>query len=1144
MTEKRKLVARIVVVSLIVIIAAGLIVGDVYASRYAPIISSFLGCAEQLEGDTTKINEAAKTSDELVRKLADEGVVLLKNERDADGKPCLPLSKNKKEINIFGWGATDYGFLLTGNGSGKSLVSDELKVTLLKACTDSGITYNREIIGLYEKHRKDQDKDWGEYATTENRSRTTLKEPVTSSVFTDAVIARAKEFSDTAVVVLSRYSGEFLHELGAQEKYGLPTDTSRNFGEISTEEETLLKMCCENFDKVIVVFNSGSMMDMTFLDDGSVGKIDAALNVGYVGQSGATAIPKILYGDVNPSGKLADTVVYEPKKNEICRYNSREWANENSTAGTRQWRKDAIYDEDVYLGYKFHETADVEGFYDDREFIGKKGYDAVVQYPFGHGLSYTAFDWSLESVSLAEGSVLEKDSEIEIEVKVTNSGSVAGKDVVQLYFTPPYIKNQIEKPSISLLDFAKTPILKPTESATVTLKTTAYDMASYDCYDKNYNGNKGWELDAGTYVLKLMSDAHNAKTVAGGGTLSYEVKGAAIYFDTDPASGNEVKNRYTGGDAYNGLPLDGSTLGAKWTYLTRADFAGTVPSAKYPALDGNSAAMQKVNAANKQYGGYESKYTTMPTMGKEGNLRLITKTDGSFVTSGEFTDGKTELKYNDELVFFLGNPENWESDKWDTLLDQLSAEDLRSLVEDAGYGTRAAVSIGKNIWLDYDGPSGFNTANLNAGSTVKLTALPTENLVGQTYNKELLFQAGQVIGMDAENFGLSGIYAPGVNLHKHSLNGRNYEYYSEDAVLSGKLAANFCLGAKSNGVCVYVKHMALFDPSMFQRVWATEQNFRENYLKPFEIAVKEGGATGIMTSFNNIGAVWAGADYAMCTSILRDEWGFKGNVITDYSDGVEHPNMKIRWALRAGGNTQLNPNYKKAGEAGRIDLSNAVDMNLARLSAKELIYAKCNVYTAAKNNTIKNEFTVEVSGPRSIKYKFPWWIPVVVVINVIVFGLLVWRSLALALPLAKELAVSRGKPPKTADGGARPTKSRRRTLEREEPVLQEQTSPPVKEQTAKADKQLETVSHPQSAEKAEPPAPPEKQPNALSRAEAEEIKEEIAGLKTDMAEIKEMLSAIVPAQTAKKKPTTKQEITEMRTQIDEIKALIGEIAKK
>lgn len=1139
MTEKRKLVGRIVTVSLILVIAVGLIVGDVYASRYSAIISNFLGCAEQLEGDTTQIDESAKTSDELVRKLTDDGIVLLKNS-DVGGAPCLPLSKDRKEINVFGWGATDYGFLLTGNGSGKSLVSEELKVTLLQAFTQSGITYNQEIIKLYEKHRKDQDKDWGEYATTENRSRTTLKEPITANVFTDAVIERAKEFSDIAVVVLSRYSGEFLHELGAQEKYGLATDTSRNFGQISTEEETLLKMCAENFGKVIVVFNSGSMMDMTFLDDGSVGEIDAALNIGYVGQSGATAVPRILYGDVNPSGKLADTVVYEPKKNEISRWNSREWGNENSTSSTRQWRLDAIYDEDVYLGYKFHETADVEGYYKDREFIGKKGYDAVVQYPFGFGLSYSEFEWELESVSLADGSELKKDSETEIKVKVTNTGSVKGKDVVQLYFTPPYTKGGIEKSALTLLDFAKTPVLEPNTSCTVTLSATAYDMASYDCYDKNYNGNNGWELDSGAYTLKLMTDAHRIKDMKTP-SVTYHVKGAALYFDTDPVTGVKVENRYTGAGAYNGLPLDGSTLGQKWTYLTRENFAETVPSAKYPALDG--AATNKVNAANKQYGGFESMYKEMPTTDVESNLRLITKEDGTFATAAEFTDGKTKLKYNDELMFFLGNPANWESEKWDELLNQLSKEDLRSLVEDAGYGTRAAASIGKNIWLDYDGPSGFNTANLNASSKVKLTALPTENLVGQTWNKELVFQSGQVIGIDAENFGLSGIYAPGVNLHKQSLNGRNYEYYSEDPVLSGKLAANFCLGAKSNGACVYVKHMALFDPSMFQRVWLTEQNFRENYLRPFEIAVKEGGATGIMTAFNNIGAVWAGADYAMCTQILREEWGFKGNVITDYSDGTEHPNMKIRWMLRAGGNTQLNPNYKKAGEAGRIDMDSAVDMNLARLSAKELIYAKCNVYTAAKNNTIKNEFTVEISGPKSIKYGFPWWIPVVVAINVIVFGLLIWRSLALALPLAKEYAGRRGelgsneKHRKKDNGRAR--------------VKQENTEVYVDggDAFATAPQQAHEAAEEHisaaSREKASAADNAPVETKNISEAQTKgisQIKSEVAELKTDIAQIKEMLGMLLkPAE--KKKPTTKQEISEMRAQMDEIKSMLGELKK-
>ena len=782
MTEKRKFVLRIVTVAVMAVFAIAMIVADVFAKKYNSIISNFLGVAEQIEGDENKINESAKSSDELVRKIADEGIVLLKND-EVDGKPVLPLSKDGASVNLFGFGATDSGILLVGNGSGRSNPHPDLIVTLTQAFTECGITYNQEIIRAYEKYRKDQDKDWGTSAGFNARTATTLKEPVTSKVLTKGIIDRAKEFSDTAVVVLSRYSGEFLGDnvQKQQIKYNLPTDTTREYNQISTEEQTLLKMCNENFKKVIVVFNTGSIMDMTFLEgiapDGeNIGAIPVALNAGYLGQSGAMAIPRILYGDISPSAKLADTVVYNPRVNELTRLNGKD-------GGVNVYNQNTIlYSENIYVGYKFYETADAvgyfadpQGYYADKMFGGKTGYDGVVQYPFGHGLSYTKFDWEVEEVSLTDGGELKKDSEIEIKVKVTNKGITAGKDVVQLYYTPQYYPGGIEKPSISLLDFAKTPTLEPTKSATVTLKTTAYEMASYDCYDKNNNKYSTWELDKGKYELKLMSDAHNPKTGmesdknSTNGILTYTVK-KDIIWTIDPDSEEEVKNRFTGADAYLNCPIDGSNTGANWTYLSRSDFAGTLATERCGGVN-------EIKNDQKPYDGYDALYTAMPTLGKDAGLYLVTKEDGSKASASDFTNGSTQLKYNDDLMFFLGLPENYGDPKWGEFLDQLTEKDICTILEDAGYGSKAAASIGKNQWVDNDGPSGFNTTNLSPDGKYKLTAFPTENLVGHTWSKELLFQMGQVIGIDAENFNMSGIYAPGVNLHKNSYGPRNYEYF-------------------------------------------------------------------------------------------------------------------------------------------------------------------------------------------------------------------------------------------------------------------------------------------------------------------------------------------------------------------------------
>lgn len=975
--SKRKIaVSQIIFMAVAAVLLAVFITVDCLCVIYKPLISSFLGCAEQLDtdDDNDKINEGAKSGDQVVRNIANEGVVLIKN----DG--VLPLPENKKNINVFGWGATDAGFLLVGNGSGRSYVHPDNRVGLLKAFENSGFSVNKEIISIYENWRKDEDKDWGDNADWGNRYNTKLKEPVTDTVFPSEVMSRAQKFSDTAVIVISRYSGEYIGRISSsQKKYNLPEDKTRSFNEISTEEETLIKACTKNFTNVIVIFNTGSIMDMSFVDDPAFGHIGAALNVGYMGQSGATAIPEILAGKVNPSGKLADTVVYDPKENEITRVNG-----ESS---------DIVYIEDIYVGYKFYETADVEKYFEGKTKFGKTGYDAVVQYPFGYGLSYTEFKWELESVSPDNGAALAKDTEIEIKVKVTNVGNVAGKDVVQLYSTPEYFKGGIEKASVNLIDFAKTPLLEPDKWCTVTFKLTPYELASYDCYDANENGMTGWELDMGKYELKLMTDSHRKKEMAQN-TVTYHVEDMALRYRKDPETNGRIKNRFTGELAYGECALDGSTLNLGWKYMTRSDFKNTVPKTR------SGGVTQKLIAPyeNYQYEYYD--YTAMPTTDKEHDMRLVTKADGSFASlkdlSGE--NKGVSLKYNDELIFKLGNTENWNDPVWDDFLDQLSKDELRTLVEDSGYGSRAVESIGKIIWWDYDGPSGFNRTNLSpnvAGS--KMTALPAENLVGQTWNKELLSAAGQIIGIDGQNFGLSGIYAPCINLHREALNGRNYECYSEDPILSGYLAANFVSGAKSNGIYTYLKHLALYDsgPYTDKRVWCTEQNFRENYLKPFEIAIKKGGATGVMASFNKVGAAWAGANQAMIDGVLRTEFGFKGTVITDYDAGSDKW-MKLRAGIRAGLNTQLNPQYGTAAQYGRLDLSDPVDMNLARESAKAIVYTSCNAYYSAKTNTIKGDYSVEIGGPKVLAQSFAWWIPVVIAINVAVFGgLFVWEILLL-----------------------------------------------------------------------------------------------------------------------------------------------------
>ena len=987
---------KIISIAAIALITATIVTGDVFAGKYRSIISGFFGCTEQIDGDKTTIDEGAKTGDQVVRKIANEGVVLLRNEKNKIGRQTLPLPATTKKINIFGWYATDSGFLLAGNGSGRSYVHKDNKVTLLGAFKEAGFEYNQEIIDIYEKHCKSP-KDWGETQEWANRYHTKLKEPVTDVAFPNDVRERAKSFSDTALIVLSRYSGEYIERISnKQEKEGLPTDETRNFSQISTEEESLIKMCTANFDNVIVVFNTGSIMQMDFLEDLAFGNIGAALNVGYMGQSGATAIPKILTGEVNPSGRLADTILYNPTKDEITRINC------------KNGDTDIVYAEDIYVGYKWYETASAEGYLN---------YDDVVQYPFGFGLDYSDFSWKISSFEVKNldsnskyvtdpSNKLASDSKISLSVEVTNNSDIPGKDVVELYYHAPYYNGGIEKSEINLLDFAKTPTLKKGESYTVQFEFTPYEMASYDCYDKNNNGSARWELDAGDYNLFLRTDSHTNKEMEGN-NLTMHVEDI-ISYRKDQTTNARVKNRFTGETAYGGLGLDGKGLkaqdGEDWTYLSRSDIANTIPKVRSKTAS---------NASIKQYLGYKSDaydyYDTMPTMNQENNLRLVTKEDGSFVSKDEFSNGGSNitLKYNDELINEL--IENYDTtDKWDLLLNQLSENDLRALVEGSGYQTQPIASIGKPKYLEYDGPSGFNRTNMSPnvpGS--KFTALPAENLMAQTWNKELLYQAGQIVGIDGNNFGINGIYAPTVNLHREMMNERNYECYSEDPIISGYMAAYFIKGAASNNVYCYLKHLALYDAStyVYFRVWCTEQNFRENYLKPFEIAIKKGGANGLMASFNKVGANWAGSNDAMINGVIRGEFGFKGTVITDWSDG-SISEMDIHSGLRGGLNTQLNPNYPTTGSYGKVDFSSPVEVNLARESAKSIIYTSCSTYYAAKHKTSSDDFSVVITGPKAQVMGFEWWILVLAIAEIIIFAALgFWIFVLFRKPKKQPVAI-------------------------------------------------------------------------------------------------------------------------------------------
>lgn len=948
------LTKKIIKFAVIGIITAALIVGNVICAIYEGVITTAL-CGTGISFEGEDVENARKAGDELCQQLMEDGMVLFKNENNA--LPLsLPAGKDKIPVNVFGWSAIDEGFLLRGIGSGSSTIMEEKKVTLLSALSGGGFEYNNELINMYKSFRSSRS---GNY---------TLIEPPASS-YNSTLMTAAKDFSDTAIVVFSRNGGENIGEIpSTQTRFGVTpsTDDSRTYLQTSKEEDALLKLVSENFGKVIVIINSANIMHLDFLDDD---KVDAAFFVGLTGQSGTKAIAKLLKGEINPSGRTSDIYTYDPKADPA-------WANREKAGNHIQ------YVEDIYYGYKWYETADVEGYLDDPDYFGGLGYDGYVQFPFGYGKSYTNFEWTVDNITIP--SPLTKTSKIEITMAVKNIGTVSGKDVIQVYYTPPYVDGKIEKAHVNLAAFAKTVNIEPGQTQqNIKLSFTAFDMASYDCYDKNTNGFSGYELDRGSYQIKIMRDSHTVDTCEDAVT-TFTLE-SPILFDKDPATGVAIQNRFTGDDAYAGVPIDGSTVGAEVKYLTRANgFTDSFPTAhaKTPSN------LTKINEGNT-FTNNSYDQTTMPDFGIESNLRLVQKVDkasgdkenatynelnGSALPSGK------ELIINDELMMELGT--DYDNSKWDDLLNQLTKDEVKSLVESSGFRTRALESVGKPRCLEYDGPAGFNMTT--GGTEGAWTAYPSETLIGCTFSQQLSFSMGIAMGVEAAATGLNGWYAPGVNLHRTQYTARNFEYYGEDGVHSGKMAAQVIRGAKANGLYCYIKHFVVSEPGPNPRelnTWLTEQNLRENYLRPFEIAVKEGGANAMMTAFNRVGAVWAGACYALNVSILREEWGFRGAVITDWSTGDGY--MNPTRGVRAGNDIWLNPNSTNGAP---LSLTNPTDMYCAKNAAKNVLYMYANTYAFNKTFDFAGEDVnnkVEV-GVRTTVPVFPWWIPLLVVIDVLV----------------------------------------------------------------------------------------------------------------------------------------------------------------
>ena len=799
-------------------------------------MSTLIGLAT---GNGTLSDETNEEAAEVAEEIMEDGIVLLKNES------LLPLNETKK-LNIFGWESINPAYGGAGSGGINDLYDI---VSLNQGLENAGFSINQELVDFYNNYGADNPE-----MSIQKQSWTLPEPPV--DTYSDELIKSAKEYSDVAVVVLSRKAGEGHNDIPMDVRkaaYDNNSDEYDDFPEgehylqLSQTERDMVDMVCSNFDNVIVVYNGANQFELGFADE--YPQIKSVVWCPGTGNVGFNALGKVFSGEVNPSGKTPDTFIYDmttapwwnnAEKTEYT--NLADLAVEGMNAGTAQVYAPAFtnYVEGIYVGYKYYETAAQEGAID---------YDKTVQYPFGYGLSYTEFEQKM-------GELEEKDGQISVDVEVTNTGDVAGKDVVEVYYKPPYTNGGIEKSSANLIEFAKTDLLQPGESQTVTVTFSIEDMASYD-----ENHAKAYVLEKGDYAISINSDSHTVldqKTYTADKDVVY--KGENKRASDDTAATNVFEDAK--GDV---------------TYLSRADhFANYEEATAAPASAelGEPYVSEYHLNSNFDKTTYLNDEDVMPTTGADNGLTLADMRDADY-----------------------------DDPRWEKLLDQLTVDEMANMIAMAGYQTAAMDSVGKVATLDFDGPAAINNNFTGVGSI----GFPIEVVVASTWNKELAQAWGECMGKISQEMGAEGWYAPGMNTHRTAFGARNYEYFSEDGVLAGNMGAKAVEGARKYGVYSYIKHFALYEGNAkMVSVWSNEQAIREIYLKPFEISVKQGGANAVMVSWSFLGDKWTGECSNLMNTVLRDEWGFRGMALTDFFRNNGHGFMNADAALANGVDAMLS----------------------------------------------------------------------------------------------------------------------------------------------------------------------------------------------------------------------------------------------
>ncbi|MDR1189520.1 MAG: glycoside hydrolase family 3 C-terminal domain-containing protein [Bifidobacteriaceae bacterium] len=936
--------------------------------------------ADYYDADSIESPEAVEAeAREMSARLGEEGFVLLKNESST-----LPISTSdarQAAISVFGW---SFAYPVSG-GAGSGGTGTENALMPLQSLTDAGFDVNPELIAAYEAwsaekeltSRPGRQSGPGFPGSPPMRGDWQLPEmPVGQEQY-----AQAEAYSSTALVWLSRDGGEgtdlpmSMGELAGLEPGSMGYNPDKHFLELTDAEEELIAQVKQDFETVLMVINTSNAMEIGSLQDDP--SIDAILWVGGGGDGGFRAVGEILAGTVNPSGRMADTYPRDLTADPTyVNFGDRTFLTSqgptqnnylNATdANTLNNYSFTNYEEGIYVGYRYYETAYTEA--ENGNYPGFD-YDQAVVYPFGYGLSYSTFDQEIASFDAS-------DESISISVTVTNTGDAAGKEVVEVYYTPPYVKGGIEKSAVNLVEFGKTEELAPGASATVSLAFKTEDMASYDA-----EGHQAYVLDEGDYEIKVMRNAHEmieSRTYTLDDTIIFSEEGVGARSSDQTAATNAFSEQL-------------AAISPEFTVMSRADFAGTFPEfaseTDRTAPEALIAKLQKYD-----YTSQDDPEAELPITGADNGIQLI---------------NLRGLDYDDPL--------------WEEFLDQFTVDEMMELTGLAGFGSLPVERLGLPQAQHSDGPIRLSASGLGTeATTVSLTSYPSEVVMASTWNKELLRELGEIIGRQSLANGVQGWYAPGANMHRSAFAGRNFEYFSEDSLLAGKLVTEEISGVGSSGLIPFMKHFAMNDQEAYRNSlsrgyldteaashlgllsWADEQTIREIYLKPWELAVKNataevkyisddegnistttvGAASGVMSSYNYIGDTWAGGSSALLKTVLRDEWGFKGAVVTDAAVGAVGASdnfMDIDQMIRNGGDLLLTTAEWQAFAAP----DGATTQQALRTATHNYAYAL--VHSNAMNN-VKPSSTVTQTAA-------PW--ETALLIGDIVIGLLVafgiWR---------------------------------------------------------------------------------------------------------------------------------------------------------